>query len=73
MPNPPQADTGWLPNCATALRLAQLGAERPLAWRERLALRYHGRLCPFCTCQEDRFRKARAAMTRAEAERRKPT
>lgn len=69
-PPPPPADTGWLPNCSTALRLVKVGTERPLRWTERIALRYHGHLCPGCTCQQERFRRAHAAMLTATAGRR---
>ncbi len=47
-----------LPNCREALRLAELGSERPLNWRERLSLKYHSPLCPFCACNKFKFELA---------------
>jgi hypothetical protein len=58
-----------LPNCTRAISLAETGAERPLKSGERLALRYHSRLCPFCGCAQGKFDIAMEQMRTAEAER----
>jgi hypothetical protein len=60
-----------LPNCGRALDLAKTGAERPLSFGERVGLRYHGNLCPFCNCSEFKFKTALAHMREAEQERAK--
>ena len=61
-----QAFGKLLPSCFTALRLAENGAERKLKPHEKVALRYHGRLCPHCNCAQRKFDKAIAAMREAE-------
>ena len=58
-----------LPNCTRAMELVELGCERPLSLRERLGLKYHGRLCPFCACATGKFESAMARMQEAEANR----
>jgi len=59
-----------LPNCTRAMDLVETGIERDLSRRERLLLRYHGRLCPFCGCAAGRYASALHRMREAEAERR---
>jgi hypothetical protein len=51
------------PNCGVAISLIERGIEKPLKTHERLALRYHKRLCPFCGCSEG---KLKALMVRYE-------
>ena len=58
-----------LPNCGRALDLAKTGAERPLTFSERVGLRYHGNLCPFCNCSEFKFKTALEHKEAAERER----
>jgi len=55
-----------------ALELAELGTERPLTASERIGLRYHGRLCPFCGCAAGAFKDAKARLARAEQARKSP-
>jgi hypothetical protein len=59
-----------LPNCSKALDLVERGCARDLSLKERLALKYHGRLCPFCACATGKFEAAKARMREAEAARR---
>ena len=59
-----------LPNCRSAMRLADLGTDRELTGSERLALRYHRQLCLFCACNALPFELKLKAMHAAEAERR---
>lgn len=47
-----------LPNCTKALHLLETGCTRPLSGTERLRLRYHSRLCPFCGCAAGKFASA---------------
>ncbi len=58
-----------LPNCTRAMELAETGAERPLKPLERVALRYHSRLCPFCGCAAGSFESAMEKLREAEAAR----
>jgi hypothetical protein len=51
-----------LPNCTRALQLVETGCRRELSTREKLALKYHGRLCPFCGCASGKFDSALARM-----------
>jgi hypothetical protein len=59
-----------LPNCTKAMALVETGCERELSPRERLALKYHGRLCPFCGCAAGKFDSALARLRACEATRR---
>lgn len=59
-----------LPNCTKALHLVERGCERDLSRSERLALRYHGRLCPFCGCATGKYESALTRMREAEEARR---
>ena len=58
-----------LPNCTRALELVETGCERNLSLKEKFALKYHGRLCPFCACATGKFESAMARMREAEAAR----
>jgi hypothetical protein len=58
-----------LPNCTKALGLVERGIERELTLRERISLKYHGRLCPFCACATGKFEAAKARMAEAARER----
>ena len=44
-----------MPNCGKAMSLVEKGIEQPLSASDKLALKYHGRLCPFCGCNEGKF------------------
>lgn len=54
-----------LPNCSKALALAEAGCERELTLREKVALKYNGRLCPFCACATGKFESVMARMREA--------
>jgi len=43
------------PNCNRALDLVDRGIERPLSLGESLRLKYNSGLCPYCSCQKDKF------------------
>jgi hypothetical protein len=58
-----------LPNCTKAMALVETGCERDLKLGEKVALKYHGRLCPFCACATGKFEAAKALMKQAEDER----
>jgi hypothetical protein len=58
-----------LPNCTKALALVETGCARDLSLKERIALKYHGRLCPFCACATGKFEAAKAVMQEAAAQR----
>ena len=51
-----------LPNCDKAMQLAEAGIEKPLGLGERIALAYHGQLCPFCSCARGKFDASLARM-----------
>ncbi|HKJ91177.1 MAG TPA: hypothetical protein VJ960_08605 [Oceanipulchritudo sp.] len=55
-----------LPNCSKAMALVETGCERDLNLREKVALKYHGRLCPFCACATGKFESALNRMEEAE-------
>lgn len=57
---------GCLPSCKRALELAEVGAERPLTFTEKLSLKYNSNLCPFCNCAAERLRMKREQMAQAE-------
>lgn len=59
-----------LPNCSKAMALVETGCERELSLKEKAALKYHGRLCPFCACATGKFEAAKALMKEAQAKRR---
>ena len=58
-----------LPNCSKAMALVETGCQRELKTTEKLALKYHGRLCPFCACATGKFEAAKAVMQEAERQR----
>jgi len=58
-----------LPNCSKAMAIVETGIERDLSVKERIALKYHGRLCPFCACATGKFESALTRMREAQAER----
>jgi len=63
-----------VPSCSTALRLVELGQERPLTLREKFVLKFNSPLCLHCNCKRETFDKELAKMHELEAERKtKPT
>jgi hypothetical protein len=57
------------PNCGDALRLVELGQERPLKLHERFVLAYNSPLCLHCNCKREKFDKEREKYRTAEATR----
>ena len=60
-----------VPSCGPAMRMAELGQERPLKLGERAVLLYNSPLCPHCRCNREKFDKERAKLREAEAARKK--
>lgn len=58
-----------VPSCGSALRMVELGKERPLSFRERFVLVYNSPLCPHCRCNREKFNKERAKMREITAQR----
>lgn len=58
-----------VPSCGSALRMVELGKERPLSLRERFVLVYNSPLCPHCRCNVEKFKKERAKMREITAQR----
>jgi hypothetical protein len=56
-----------VPSCGSALRMVELGQERPLTLRERFVLTYNSPLCPHCRCNREKFNKERAKLRAIEA------
>lgn len=59
-----------VPSCGPALRMVELGQQRPLSLKERLVLTYNSPLCLHCNCNRRKFNEERAKMRAIEAERR---
>ncbi|MFU8847774.1 MAG: hypothetical protein ACNA77_03540 [Opitutales bacterium] len=59
-----------VPSCGPALRLVEIGQERPLSLKERFILTYNSPLCLHCNCNRRKFNEGRAKMRAVEAERR---
>jgi hypothetical protein len=51
-----------VPSCGSALKMVELGQERPLNMREKFVLLYNTPLCPHCRCNKETFVKERAKM-----------
>ena len=58
-----------VPSCGSALKLVELGKERPLSLRERFVLVYNSPLCPHCRYNREKFNKERAKMREIAAQR----
>lgn len=58
-----------VPSCGTALRMVEIGQQRPLKPHERFALFYNSPLCLHCSCKREKFDKERARMREIEAAR----
>lgn len=59
-----------VPSCGPALRMVELGQQRPLSLKERFVLTYNSTLCLHCNCNRRKFNEERAKMREIEAERR---
>ncbi len=59
-----------VPSCGPALRMVELGQQRPLSLKEHLVLAYNSPLCLHCNCNRRKFNEERAKMRVIEAERR---
>ena len=51
-------------NCKQATRLMSEEQERPLSWRERVALKFHNLICSGCTNYRKHMRFMREAARR---------
>lgn len=58
-----------MPNCDKAISLVEKGIEQPLTRGDKLSLKYHKRLCPFCGCNEGKFTALKERYEAVDAER----
>jgi hypothetical protein len=58
-----------VPSCGPALRMVEVGQQRPLSLSERFVLLYNSPLCPHCRCNREKFDKERLKMREIEASR----
>lgn len=58
-----------MPSCGPALRMVELGQERPLSLKEKFVLTYNTPLCLHCNCNRRKFREEREKMREIEAHR----
>jgi hypothetical protein len=58
-----------VPSCDDALRLVEVGLQRPLKLHERVVLFYNSPLCLHCNCKRDEFDKKRVKLRQIEADR----
>ncbi len=59
-----------VPSCGPALRMVELGQERPLKLSEKLVLTYNSTLCLHCNCNRRKFQEERAKLREIEKQRR---
>ncbi|PXA03487.1 hypothetical protein DDZ13_12415 [Coraliomargarita sinensis] len=59
-----------VPSCGPAIKMVELGQERPLSLKERFVLTYNSPLCLHCNCNRRKFKEEREKMRAIEAERR---
>ena len=59
-----------VPSCGPALRMVELGQQRPLSLGERFVLTYNSTLCLHCNCNRRKFKEEREKMREAERARR---
>lgn len=59
-----------VPSCGPALRMVELGQERPLKLTEKLVLTYNSTLCLHCNCNRRKFQEERAKLREIEKQRR---
>ena len=58
-----------VPSCDDALRLVEVGQQRPLQLHERFILFYNSPLCLHCNCKRREFDKQRTILREIEASR----
>ena len=58
-----------IPNCEPALRMVEIGQERPLKLKEKFVLLYNTPLCPHCNCNREKFKEGKAKMAAAASRR----
>ncbi|MGB0743718.1 MAG: hypothetical protein ACPGSB_04255, partial [Opitutales bacterium] len=56
-----------VPSCGPALRMVELGQQRPLSLKERFVLTYNSTLCLHCNCNRRKFNEEREKMRVVEA------
>ena len=54
-----------VPSCGSALRMAELGQERPLNLREKFVLVYNSPLCLHCNCNRRKFAEEKIKLRKA--------
>jgi hypothetical protein len=59
-----------VPSCGPALRMVELGQERPLKLSEKFILTYNSSLCLHCNCNRRKFEEERVKLREIEKERR---
>ncbi|ADE55696.1 hypothetical protein [Coraliomargarita akajimensis] len=57
------------PSCSDALRMVELGQQRPLKLHERFILFYNSPLCLHCNCKRETFEAGRQQLRAVELER----
>lgn len=55
-----------VPSCGPALRMVEIGQERPLKLGERFVLLYNTPLCLHCNCNRAKFKEEKAKMENAK-------
>lgn len=55
-----------VPSCGPALRMVELGQQRPLSVKERFVLTYNSTLCLHCNCNRRKFNEEREKMREAQ-------
>jgi hypothetical protein len=60
-----------VPSCGPAMRMVEIGQERPLTLGEKFVLTYNSPLCLHCNCNRRKFKEGRAKMRELEAGRRR--
>lgn len=59
-----------VPSCGPALKMVELGQERPLKMGEKFVLLYNTPLCLHCNCNRRKFREERQKLRELEKARR---
>ena len=59
-----------VPSCGPALKMVELGQERPLKAGEKFVLLYNTPLCLHCNCNRRKFREERQKLRELEKARR---
>lgn len=59
-----------VPSCGPALRMVEVGQERPLKLGEKFVLLYNSPLCLHCNCNRQKFLEERAKLRELEKSRR---